>query len=96
MEKGARREGLRGPEAVLREPAARLVGIAVRASANMPPSSKNPPKATWPAPRSSMRANWAMDRSRVGPSTIVTRRDPSRTTGGISHGSTNWAKLRGA
>jgi hypothetical protein len=49
-----------------------------------------------PAPRISMRANWAMERSLVGPSTIVTWREPSRTTGAISHGSTNWAKLRGA
>ncbi|MGH7278853.1 MAG: hypothetical protein ACREJG_09200 [Candidatus Rokuibacteriota bacterium] len=61
----------------------------------MSPSAKKPPKCRRPAPRISMSANCAISCSAVGPWTTVTRREPSVTRGTISHGSTNWLKLRG-
>src|SRR5204862_71804 len=71
-------------------------GSGVFASARVWPPSRKPPNATRPVPRISMRANCAMSWSTTKPSTRVTLREPSRTTGTISHGSTNWAKLRGS
>src|SRR5262245_5904004 len=69
---------------------------AVLTIASVLPFSKKPPNASRPAPRISISANWAMSCWSVRPSTIVARRVPSRTTGTISQGSTNWAKLRGS
>src|SRR5207249_6810008 len=66
---------------------------AVFTMARVAPSSKKPPNASRPAPRISISANWAMSSWDVGPSTIVALREPSRTTGTISQGSTNWLKL---
>ena len=53
-------------------------------------------RRTRPAPRISISANCAMSCWATGPSTIVTMRVPSSTTGTISHGSTNCANERGA
>ena len=55
---------------------------------NAPPG-KNPPKAMRPPPRASISANEAISTSGATPSTMVTLREPSVTTGGISHGSRN-------
>jgi hypothetical protein len=43
-----------------------------------------------------MSANWAMSCWLTGPSTIVSARVPSSTTGTISHGSTNCENERGS
>ena len=73
-----------------------MSGSGERMSAQVVPPGKKPPNAMRPAPRASIRAKEAISESGASPSTMVTLREPSSTTGGISQGSTNWAKSRGS
>ena len=88
-------QAARGEEAGGVEGRDRRGGVGEVMNARLEPSGKKPPKRRRPAPRSSMKTNDAISASGVAPSTSVARRVSSGRGAGSSHGSRNWAKLRG-
>src|SRR6266511_134016 len=91
--RAARVPGVQKPVSV--SSATTLSASVERMSAHVAPPGKKPPKAMRPAPRASMSAKEAISTSGARPSTIVTAREPSVTSGGISQGSRNWENSRG-